>query len=439
MNTDELQPSEKDADVESSRLEEVLSSIIQGSTFQTLGLNHDQLVEAQHNDPEWQDLLHECSNHNDNSVCGNFRVINNLLYKVDHKRGGGLLLVVPHMLIEDTLKFYHNNSLLVHPSQRRLYEIMRTRFYWSGMHRDITNWVAACQICIKHKAMQPKSNGLMIPIVTTFPFQLLGVDIQGPFKVSKNGYKYILVCVDHYTSWVEAIPLKTITAKEVIEAFFKLIIARHGCPNKLLTDQGKQFVGNAFREVCRQFNIDKMDTTAYHQQCNGKTERFNKFLADSIATELKKDQSNWDELLDGVLFTYRVSLNRTLNDNPFFLLYGRDPVLPQDLFLPLDASSRRSITAQDINEYKYKQLQILQQAYQKLNSEKDREQAYNKARYDQTHKHVEFEIGEKVMLYTPRTEVGLSTKFLPKWTGPYTILARISPVYVLVHVRYRND
>ena len=244
VNTDELQPSEKEADVESSRLEEVLSSIIQGSTFQTLGFNHDQLVEAQHNDPEWQDLLHECSNHNDNSVCGNFRVINNLLYKVDHKRGGGLLLVVPHMLIEYTLKFYHNNSLLVHPSQRRLYEIMRTRFYWSGMHRDITNWVAACQICIKHKAMQPKSNGLMIPIVTTFPFQLLGVDIQGPFKVSKNGYKYILVCVDHYTSWVEAIPLKTITAKEVIEAFFKLIIARHGCPNKLLTDQGKQFVGN---------------------------------------------------------------------------------------------------------------------------------------------------------------------------------------------------
>jgi len=43
--------------------------------------------------------------------------------------------------------------------------------------------------------------------------------------VSKNGYKYTLICVDHYTSWVEAIHLKAITAKEEIETFFKLIIA----------------------------------------------------------------------------------------------------------------------------------------------------------------------------------------------------------------------
>jgi len=79
--------------------------------------------------------------------------------------------------------------------------------------------------------------------------------------------------------------------------------------------------------------------------------------------------------------------------------------LSQDLFLPLDASSKRSITVKDINEYKYKQLQILQQAYLlKLNSDKDCEQIYNKA-----HKHVELEIGDKVMLYTPKTEVGLST------------------------------
>ena len=149
--------------------------------------------------------------------------------------------------------------------------------------------------------------------------------------------------------------------------FFKLIIARHGCPKQILTDQGKQFVGNAFKEVCKQFNIEKKDTTAFHQQCNGKTEKFNKFLSDTIATELKKDQSNWDELIDDTLFTYRVSLNRMLDDNPFLLIYGRDPVLPHDLFLPIQPENKRVISTHDINEYKYKQLQILQKAYEKLN------------------------------------------------------------------------
>ena len=74
----------------------------------------------------------------------------------------------------------------------------------------------------------------------------------------------MLVCIDHFTSWVEAAPLKTITANEVIEVFFKLIISRHGCPEKILTDQGKQLIGNVFQGLCDLFNIDKLQTSAYH-------------------------------------------------------------------------------------------------------------------------------------------------------------------------------
>ena len=38
------------------------------------------------------------------------------------------------------------------------------------------------------------------------------MDIKGPYKVSKNGYKYVLVAVDQFTSWPEAMPLKGIAA-----------------------------------------------------------------------------------------------------------------------------------------------------------------------------------------------------------------------------------
>ena len=47
------------------------------------------------------------------------------------------------------------------------------------------------------------------------------MDIKGPVKNSKNGQKYILLCIDNLTSWVEAAPMKTITGKEEIEVFFK--------------------------------------------------------------------------------------------------------------------------------------------------------------------------------------------------------------------------
>ena len=81
-------------------------------------------------------------------------------------------------------------------------------FFWLKMHEDCVNWCAACHKCQKSKTPQPKSNGLLIPIESLYPFHILNMDIKGPYKVSKNGFKYILVCVDHFTSWPEAIPIQ---------------------------------------------------------------------------------------------------------------------------------------------------------------------------------------------------------------------------------------
>ena len=269
---------------------------------------------------------------------------------------------------------------------------------------------------------------MLEPIVSTSPFELLGLDIKGPFENSKNGYKYVLMCIDHFISWVEAAPMKTITAKEVVEVFFKIVIARHGCPKKILTDQGRQLVGNVFKDLCDLFNIEKIETTAYHQQANGKTKKFNKFLTDTLALEINKEHSNWDELIDNVLFTYRVSLNRTLNDNPFYLIYGRDPLLPQDLFLPIKQNNKRQITTEDVSKYKFQLLKKLQDAYAKLNEDKVAHRDVYKTYYDKTDKEVSFEVGQYVMLFTPRTEVGITTKFLSRWTGPYKVTSKISPV-----------
>ena len=403
------------------RFEEVLG--INATALKEFNFNDQQLLYCQRNDPSIQEKIADCQNGLDNQ---GYFLEEEILYK--REQNGKELLVIPYDLVEDLLSFYHNSDLILHLSQKRLYDVLRNRFHWHGMSRDTVNWVAACKKCTQHKTGQPLSNGLLIPIITTQPFEMVCMDIKGPYKVTSRNSQYILVCIDHFTSWVEAAPLTLITAKEIIEKFFNLIISRHGCPKKLLTDQGTQFTSRAFNNLCKYYNIEKVESTAYHQQCNGKVEKFGKFLADTISTTLKSDQGNWDKLIDTALFTYRISLNRTLNDNPFFLIYGRDPTLPQDLFLPLTNRNSRAVNEQDIYEYKAKQLKVLKEAYAKLNELKEIDRFNYKAYYDKTHKPANFEEGQLIMLFTPHKKTGFSTKFLSTWDGPFKVVGKIGTV-----------
>ena len=385
--------------------------------------NLKKIRDSQHRDPALQSLLETVEN---GSGPTDYTMVEGVLYR--WQKDGSRILLVPEEFIEPILKFYHHHDSMVHLAAPRMYSLFTKRFHWPSMHRDVTDWVGGCVKCKQHKPNQPLNHGLLQPIIASSPFQLVGIDIKGPYKESQNGYKYILLCVDHFTSWPEAAPLKGITAKEVMDKFFSLIIARHSCPRKLLSDQGTQFKADIFQSLCKKYNIEKIETTAHHQASNGKCEKFGKFLVDTLATVIKKDQSNWCSLIDSVLFTYRVSLNRMLNENPFFLLYGRDPVLPQDMFLLPEGTNWRTFQGDDLDDYKEKHMKLLTDAYAKLNVHKAEMRTSTKEYYDKSQKVVEFPIGSQVMCFTPRTKIGFSTKFLPRWEGPYTVTTKLGPL-----------
>ena len=95
---------------------------------------------------------------------------------------------------------------------------------------------------------------------------------------------------------------------------------------KFLSDQGKQFLSNLVKETCEYLVTTKINTTAYHLQTNGLTEKFNVTLCQILSNNGKENQTNWDELIPTALFAYRTSIK-----SPFETLYSRTPRLPSDL------------------------------------------------------------------------------------------------------------
>jgi hypothetical protein len=113
-----------------------------------------------------------------------------------------------------------------------------------------------------------------------------------------------------------------------------------------------------------------MLSSAYHHQTIGEVERFHKYLENSLTTVIKADQSNWPDMIYACLFVYRTTFNRVLNEIPFFLVYGRDPRLPQDMIVHHDHRNVRKITASDLDIYKSSLLDTLRQTYESLQEHK---------------------------------------------------------------------
>lgn len=82
---------------------------------------------------------------------------------------------------------------------------------------------------------------------TLFPYQvsavweLVGIDLTGPLPKTQSGFQYILTATDYFSKWVEAYPLKSKSAAEVAEKLVRMVY-RHGCPLRILSDQGREFV-----------------------------------------------------------------------------------------------------------------------------------------------------------------------------------------------------
>ena len=390
--------------------------------FNVQGITSEELQIEQNNDSNVKTIMNKLLNR-DPKIMSTYVFDGGLVYrKHDHLK----LLLVPDAIKKNVLEQYHSQSLGGHMARDRLYDILKLRFYWRGMAGDISEFLNNCELCLKIKSRVNLRHGALRPIRAGKPFELVGTDIAYLPK-SRSGFRYVLVAIDYFTNWVEAAVMKSLTADELIRTFFKIIICRHGCPEGIMSDSGSQLKSKAFIELCKCFNISKIESSPYHQQANGKVEKFIGFLKRALALVTDRDRlDRWDEMVDHCLFIYRITINRTLADTPFYLMYGRDALLPQDL--KFHVHDNRRIIGQDdsnIENYQYTLSKTLQREYLKLLENRVDEQNKYKAYYDLDHYDVVYSTGDRVLVLY---DTPVKSCLMPKWEGPFSVLEQIDPV-----------
>ncbi|CAH8658130.1 unnamed protein product [Dicrocoelium dendriticum] len=354
---------------------------------------------------------------------GSLKAIGRVLYLLDKS---GPKLITPTVRIPPVLQKVHNE--LGHAGQRKTEAAVRQRYWWPGIHADVTKFCNECDICTSVKSPATVPRAPLMPMVTTAPGQRIGVDLMGPLPITANGNRHILVLVDYFTKWCEAVPIKQPDAATVASAFVNEWVARYGAPLSLHSDQGAAFESQLMREVCRLLSIRKTRTTPYHPQGNGLVERTNRTIKGILQTFIERQQTNrWDELLPQCMMAYRAAVHATTGYSPAYLTHGQELRLPVELMSPIPP-----LEACSLLDYVRDLRERLRSAFLSVQLNMRNAQNRQKQCYDQRCLGPEYHVGDHVWLHRPKPPAGASSKFHRQWQGPYEIVFIRSPtVYVI--------
>jgi hypothetical protein len=143
----------------------------------------------------------------------------------------------------------------------------------------------------------------------------------------------VLVATDYFTKWTEAVALKNITHKEVIEFITEHIIHRFGIPQTLTTDQWASFMSKEVREFAELYRIKLLNSSSYYAQANGHAESSNMTLINLIKKKISDNPKHWYKILSEALWAHRISKHSATKVSPFELVYGQKAVLPVEISL----------------------------------------------------------------------------------------------------------
>ena len=219
-----------------------------------------------------------------------------LYRRVQPYRGGPscLQIVVPQHLRRELMESHHSGLGGGHQGTAKLEGSLRRQFYWPGMQADVKAFCQQCVVCARRKDPPHPPKAPLGSLQATGFLDRLDIDLISGLPTSeREGYKYILTCIDAYTRFVWACPLKTQEASEIVEALMDRVVGHFGVPKSVHSDQGKNLVGNVAKMFYEKMGIAQSTTTAYHPQGNAYCERSHRFLMDTVAKLTGEEQRQW--------------------------------------------------------------------------------------------------------------------------------------------------
>lgn len=299
-------------------------------------------------------------------------------------------------------------------------------FFWPGLKRDVRQYCKTCPVCqVSGKPNQIIPPALLYPIpAVSEPFERVIIDCVGPLPRSKSGYQYLLTIMCTATRFLEAVPLRKITAKIVTRALLKFF-AFVGLPKVIQTDQGTNFTLRVFSQIRKSLQIKHRISSAYHQESQGALERYHQTLKSILRAYCLETGTKWEEAIPWMLMASREVVQESIGFSPAELVFAHDICTPLSVLKDKWMSKPTSRSAlQFISDVRTR----LHRAREPARENLDKTQTGMKTWYDRKARARSFKPGDQVLVLLPVS----GSAFQARFSGPYTIEKKISDLNYVI-------
>lgn len=340
-------------------------------------------------------------------------IANKILRKLEIYLGPRLKIISDDDQKHDLLVKYHDDPLIGgHPGVSRMTAKLRSKYYWTGISKDIRNYVKKCELCQKNKSMPKTREPMIMTNTPTSAFDVLIIDTIGPFIKSNSGNEYALTMICDLTKYLVVVPIPDKSSKTVAKAIFEHFILVYGPVGKILSDMGTEYKNQTMEELCKLLKIDNKTSTAYHHQTLGTVERSHRTFNEYVRSYISLDRTDWDEWLRYFAYCFNTTPSAVHQYCPYELVFGKIPPSIEDL------GTNTVDPIYNIDSYAKEVKYRLQLVQKRVTQMLERAKRTNKNNYDKTAKPIVIGVHDLVLF-----EDTAGHKLSNLYKGPYEVVA----------------
>ena len=165
---------------------------------------------------------------------------------------------------------YHSGACGGHLSgMATAQKILHTSYFWTSIFKDCHEVVKKFPPC-QHFYLKKRTHPAPLhTVIAVGPFSKWGIDYMHCMPTLAEGHGYIIVAINYFTKWAEAMPTYAEDDKTTTLFLFNHVISRFGVPQSIVTDHRSHFRNQIMEELSAKLGFRHENSTPYYPQANG--------------------------------------------------------------------------------------------------------------------------------------------------------------------------